>query len=98
MSVEFGASDQDDARRQIELSECGLWRAVGGDRRCNCRRQRGDTADTGFDAEIAVTVLGPGADSSPRPLWQITTSGCAAASAAACAATKLAITPANAIA
>jgi hypothetical protein len=39
-----------------------------------------------------------GASSSPGLLWQMITSGWAAAPAAACAATKLAINPANAIA
>jgi hypothetical protein len=39
-----------------------------------------------------------GAGSSPRLLWQIITSGWAAVSAAAWAATKLAMNPANAIA
>jgi hypothetical protein len=39
-----------------------------------------------------------GVGCSPRLLWQVTTSGWAAVSAAACASRKLAINPANAIA
>ena len=57
MSVEFGAGDPDDARWQIEPFERGLRDAVGRDGRRNSHRQRGDAADTGLDAKIAVTVL-----------------------------------------
>jgi hypothetical protein len=60
MSVEFRAGDPDDARLQIGPRDRGLRDAVGRDGRRNSHRQRGDAADAGFEANIAVAVVGSG--------------------------------------
>jgi len=98
MSVEFRAGDPNDARRQIEPLDYRLREAGGRDGRRNCHRQRGDAANAGFDAKVAVTVLGA---------WGRLVGKAAVADnhirlggrfGQACAVLKLAISPASAIA
>ena len=60
MGAGFGFGKTDPARRRVEPFERDLRDSGHGDGRRNDGRQRGDAADAGFEANVAVAVVRAG--------------------------------------